>query len=149
MKKRWLGYWRDKMRDITSLIVQKLDAAHEEIPVYREEMKGGFSEPSFFVQRISMNVDSRPFNQQDRLYRYHIIYFPDPVRPKENMDNMAEWLAENMQVLETVGSLISREIQPLENELHFVFAIKFNARAEETANYMGELEIEGGLKRGN
>lgn len=136
------------MRDMTSLIVQQLDAAHKDIPVYREDMKGGFSEPSFFVQRISLNVDPRPFEQQDRLYRYQIVYFPNPNRPKESLDLMAEWFAENFQVLESVGSLTSRELQVLDEELHFTFVLKVIARADESADLLGSMEIDRRVKRG-
>ncbi|MGX7196732.1 phage tail terminator family protein [Enterococcus olivae] len=138
------------MRDITSLIIQQLEKAHDgKIEVYREEQEGGFSEPSFFVQRLSLGITPRPFDQQDRLYRFHIVYFPEPERPKEDMDLMAEWLAENMQVLDTVGALTERELQVLEGEkeLHYSFVVNFVARAEETEVFLENLTAEGGLKR--
>ena len=135
------------MDDITGLLVTYLDVAHKPIPIYRENQKGAFSEPSFFVQRVSLGVTPRLFNHQDRSYRFNVVYFPNPERPNEDMDLMAEWFASDFGKL-PFAHFTERELVRNENELHFSFTLSVAVGIEEAADYLKELAIQRGLKRG-
>lgn len=135
------------MDDITSLLVAHLDEVHAPIPIYREQKKGGFQEPSFFVQRVSLGVTPRIFEQQARDYRFTIVYFPAPDRRNEDMDKMAEWFASEFTRL-PFGHFKDREIVPNEEELHYSFTLSVTVARVQDDTMMNELDVQGGLKNG-
>lgn len=136
--------------DITQLIADKLDSLYN-FPVYRENIDGGFAEPSFFVQRAKLTVLPGLFSYQKRVYRCHVIYFPPKQDSKEACDNMAELLAADFQQIDGVGRCFGREFQLLESEppnaeLHFSFGLEVLVKPKDGEKFNRDLEIQTGTK---
>jgi hypothetical protein len=133
---------------ITRKIADTLAAAFPEITIYTENITGGFVEPSFFVKQVKMILTPRLFDYQKQIYRYNITYFPKLVDSKEDMENMANELSEKIRMIDGVARLFDRDIEPLDNELHFSFALEVHVKPEEKEKIYQDLEVDGGLKHG-
>lgn len=135
------------MDDVTSLVIQTLHNKLPDIPVYRENMRTAFSEPSFFVSRISSTQQGETFGFAMRMYAFDVAYFPNPKRPNEDMDNMAEWLMANLKVIEpNYAHVINQAINVTDGVLHYTFNARarvhedYEDRFTEPLNYKGELK---------
>lgn len=137
------------MEDITSLVVQTIHNKLPDIPVYREKMPAAFSEPSFAINRMGLASKGEPNGRDMRLYSFDLAYFPEPNRPREDMDNMAEWLTANLRSIEpNYAALINRDITIADDILHYMFDVRARVRFGHGELFTQSLDYSGGLKNG-
>lgn len=137
------------MEDITSLVIKTIHNKLPDIPVYRENMPTAFSEPSFVVSRISVSGTGQPNGFDMRMYSFDIAYFPQPERPHEDMDLMAEWLMANLKVIEpNYAKVINGGLQVTDNILHYTFDVRARVHAPFDELITQSLDFKGGLKNG-
>mgnify|MGYP003365787932 CR=1 FL=1 len=137
------------MEDITSLIVNTIHDKLPNLPVYRENMPTAFSEPSFAVNRIGVHSSGELHGYDMRTYAFDLSYFPTPERPREDADMMAEWLMENLKIVEpNYATLLNRDINVTDNILHYTFDIRAHVRGEPAPTMNQNLDYKGGLKNG-
>lgn len=142
--------------DITTAIAEKLDSVFPKIPIYTENIdfeEADLNESAFFIQRISMNIAPRLFDMQKRVYRYHIVYFPNRKEKREELDEMAEKLAIEIQQINGVARMTERNFEITESdppflELHFSFALEVHVMLDKGAKFNDKLDYKGGLKDG-
>ena len=137
------------MEDITSLVVQTIHNQLPDIPVYRENMKTAFSEPSFFVSRINAVQNGEPNGFDMRTYSFDVAYFPNPQRPNEDIDNMAEWLMANLKVIQpNYAHAINQEFNVTDGVLHYSFSVRDRVHEEYGPSFSDSVDYTGGLKNG-
>ncbi len=137
------------MEDITSLVVQTISNKLPDIPVYREKMPTAFSEPSFAVTRIGVSSKGEPNGYDMRMYSFDVGYFPNPTRPREDMDNMAEWLMVNLKTIEpNYSAVINCDLNVTDGILHYTFDARARVRGEFGPSFDKTLDYSGGIKNG-
>ena len=137
------------MEDITSLVVQTINYKLPDIPVYREKMPTAFSEPSFAVTRIGVSNKGEPNGYGMRMYSFDVAYFPNPTRPREDMDNMAEWLMANLNTIEpNYSAVINRDLNVTDDILHFTFDTRARVHDSFDDSFQKPLDYSGGIKNG-
>lgn len=142
--------------DITTVIAEKLDSVFPKIPIYTENIdfeEADLNESAFFIQRISMNIAPRLFDMQKRVYRYHIVYFPNRKEKREELDEMAEKLAIEIQQINGVARMTERNFEITDSdspffELHFSFALEVHITTKMEGKFDAQLDYKGGLKNG-
>jgi len=142
--------------DITKAIADTLDSVFSDIPIYTENIdfeEDDLKGPSFFVQRVSMNVIPHLFDMQKRLYRYNIVYFPKQEETREDVDAMAERLAIEIQQIHGIARMTERNFEITESdppflELHFSFALEVHVMQDDGGKFNDKLDYKGGLKDG-
>lgn len=139
--------------DITKLIADQLNSLFPDIDIYRENIEGGFKEPSFFIQRVNLVIFPRLFEMQKRVYNYHIVYFPKLTETgtpsKEDIDTMAEMLAIDLQEIEGLAHLDEREmILGDDDTLHYSFSLEVHVKPEESYKFNQNLDINTKIKEG-
>ncbi|WP_294975192.1 DUF6838 family protein [uncultured Leuconostoc sp.] len=137
------------MEDVTSLLIKTLHDKLPDMPVYREKIPTAFSEPSFSLNRISLSSKGEPNGRDMRLYSFDIAYFPEPNRPREDMDTMAEWLTANLTSIEpNYAALINRDIAVVDDILHYTFDVRARVRVGHGELFNQPIDYKGGLKNG-
>jgi hypothetical protein len=137
------------MEDITSLVVQTINDKLPDIPVYREKIPTAFSEPSFAVTRIGVLSKGGPSAYDMRTYSFDVAYFPDPIRPREDIDNMAEWFMANLKTIEpNYAVVINSELKVVDDILHYTFDVRAHVRDDFEPLLKKPLTYSGGLKNG-
>lgn len=139
------------MKDVSDLIKDKLKSLFPEIEIHREDIGGGFTTPSFFVQNPRMTVTPKLFYQQIRNYNCDIVYFPPEEKQKWECEKMIEQLVEGFQTIDGIAKLFNREFEVLESEppnaeLHFSFSLELHVKSSVTENFNQDLDYKGGLK---
>jgi hypothetical protein len=142
--------------DITEAIAEKLDSVFSDIPIYTENIdfeEDDLKKASFFVQRVSMNVIPHLFDMQKRLYRYNIVYFPNQEDTRQDVDDMAERLAIEIQQINGIARMTERNFDITESnppflELHFSFALEVHVMLDKGVKFNDKLDYKGGLKDG-
>lgn len=141
---------------ITKAIADKLNSIFPHIPIYIENIDyetDDLKEPSFFIQRVSMSIVPRLFEIQKRIYRYHIVYFPKSNSSREDLEDISEQLAWEIQEIDNIARMSDRNIEILESaapflELHFSFSLEVHFMATEGSRFNNDLDYKGGLKDG-
>jgi len=154
------------MEDVTALVVQTLQRQLPNIPVYTENMDGGgFSEPSFFVSRVSLTVTPELSGFSMHAYRFDIAYFPDPAQPNNDMDDMTAWLTEHFRTIDQPAQVShpvedvtvrptayarvrEQEYSVVDGVLHLTFRLSFRVVKYEDMNqptFSGDLDYTGGI----
>ncbi|RHW49719.1 hypothetical protein DS831_06035 [Bombilactobacillus bombi] len=109
---------------IIELIGNQLSKLFPTVPIYRENQREGFKEPSFFVEKITSKIQPGMFDIQLRKYSYQIIYFPDPQQPKTDMEIVEETLLDSFVDLIDFATIRNREFnQSEDNTLQFTFEV--------------------------
>lgn len=99
-----------------------------DVPIYKEDQKGGFKEPSFFVSSIGTGTLPELFDRQKRTYSYQLVYFPDPDdHPKAKMEQMQDSLLDNLTVLPQFATIRNREFQVVDGALTMTFDVVIRA----------------------
>ncbi|WP_416353925.1 DUF6838 family protein [Agrilactobacillus fermenti] len=93
------------------MIANELQRLFPAAPIYRENQKGGFQEPSFFITKIMTGSKTELFGIQNRRYHYQLVYFPDPERPKADMEVVEELLLDNFTTLGDSATLRNRQTE--------------------------------------
>lgn len=137
------------MEDMTSLLIKTIHDKLPSIPVYRENIPTGFSEPSFSVRRIGMNVIGELNGYDMRSYSFDVAYFPKPKRIHEDIDNMAEWLMANLKIIEpNYATMMHRDFNVTDDILHYTFDVRSRVRGDFALLLNQPLDYKGGLKNG-
>lgn len=92
--------------------------------IYTENQADGFSEPSFFIEKIGASASSELFDRQMRKQTYQVIYFPDPSSPKTDMERVEDYLLSGLLELKDYAPLRHIEVvQQEDNTLIYKFEI--------------------------
>lgn len=103
--------------DIIERIGQFLGAIAPGIPVYRENQKGGFKEPSFYVSVIGTRSSPELFDRQKRTHGYQVIYFPNPVNSNQDMEKMEQLMLDRFLVLPDFAHIRDRNFSRVDGTL--------------------------------
>lgn len=119
------------------------------IPIYRENQKGGFEEPSFFVNKINSNISPELFDVQNRKYSYQIIYFPKLDEPKSDMEMIEEILMNNFLALTDFAVIRNRQFeQSGDNTLQLTFDVQIRAHKIDTTIKQQNMKYKGRIADG-
>lgn len=92
--------------------------------IYTENQPDGFSEPSFFIEKIGTSASRELFNRQARNQTYQVIYFPNPDNPKTDMERVEDCLLSGLLELKDYAPLRHIEvIQQEDNTLIYKFEV--------------------------
>ncbi|WP_125764432.1 phage tail terminator family protein [Companilactobacillus hulinensis] len=134
---------------IVDLIGHELSEIFPNIPVYKENQKGGFEEPSFFVEKILTKVDPELFDVQMRTYNYQLVYFPKLDEPNDDMEIVAEILADNFTQLSDYAVIRNRVLkQSAGRTLLLTFSIQIRARRVDKTIKQQNMKFKGGIAYG-
>lgn len=150
------------MEDVTVIVVATLRRLlGEDFPIYTEYMDGGgFEEPSIFVQRVDMVPDVGINAQGFYLYRYNLAYFPKQTYPREDIDRMTAFLAQQFTYLDNptdkttearyYAKVLEREFSVTSDQvLNIGFRVRTREQGETAPIYFDpQLEINSEVKYG-
>ena len=135
---------------IVELIGKELSQLFPNIQINRENRKGGFEEPSFFVQKVDTGVKPELFNVQNRKYSYQVVYFPKVKRPKEDMEIVEETLLDKFINLSDYATLRNREFnQSDDNTLQMTFEVWIRAYKPDDTPKQEQMKFYGGIANDN
>lgn len=131
---------------IVELIGKELSQLFPNVQINRENRKGGFEEPSFFVQKVDTGVKPELFNIQNRKYTYQVVYFPKVDRPNEDMESVEEILLDNFTSLKSYATLRNREFnQSDDNTLQMTFEVWIRAYKPDDTPKQAQMKFYGGI----
>ena len=99
---------------IIERIADEIARLFPEATIYTENQSDGFTEPSFFIEKIDTSSAHELFDRQYRKYAYQVIYFPDPDHPKTDMERVEDYLLSGLLELKDYAPL--RHIQVTQQE---------------------------------
>lgn len=135
--------------NIIERIGTELSQLFPSVPIYRENQKGGFEEPSFFVNKINSNVNPELFDIQKRRYSYQIVYFPKLDEPKADMEMIEEILMDNFLVLSDFAVVRNRNFeQSGDNTLQITFDIQIRAHKIDSTIKQQKIKYKGEINDG-
>lgn len=134
--------------NITKLIAKQLVQLMPGMPIYREQQRGGFQEPSFFIEKLPTNIMPNFFGIQVRDNHYQLVYFPDPKKPNEDMETMEDFLADNFVQLDNFATVIDRNFDHSDGTLLMTFTVSFRAVPVDDGTKQAKVDYQGGLKNG-
>lgn len=129
-------------------IADELSGLFPDTPIYRNDQRGGFQEPSFFIEKITNKITPNLFGIQVRDNHYQLVYFPDPDKPSEDMEATEELLTDNFKQLSGFATLRNRNFEYSDGTLLMTFEITFRAIPDEMETKQQVMDYKGGLKRG-
>lgn len=133
--------------DLTKRIADEISILVPGTPIYRENQRAGFEEPAFFVEKIMTQVTPELMNYQFRKYHYQLIYFPNPDKPRTDMERVEEILLDQFTSLDRYASIRNREFsQSSDNTLQMTFEVWIRAYPEDDAPKQGSIKIKNGVK---
>lgn len=92
--------------------------------IYTENQADGFSEPSFFIEKISTIATLELFDRQMRKQSFQVIYFPNPNNPKTDMERVEDYLLSGLLELKDYAPLRNIEVaQQEDNTLIYKFEV--------------------------
>ena len=134
---------------IIDLIGNELAKIFPNIPIYRENQKGGFEEPSFFVEKIVTGVKPELFNIQMRNYSYQLVYFPKLDDSKDDIENVEEILLDNFTQLTDYAVIRDRNFkQSDDNTLLLTFGIQVRAYRIDETDKQRNMKFKGKIADG-
>lgn len=110
-----------------------------DVPIYKENQKGGFKEPSFFVSSINTHTTPELFDRQKRTYSYQLVYFPTLDKPKADMERMQDFLLDNLTVLPDFATIRNREFQVVDGALTMTFDVVIRAYPKDDTPKQGSI----------
>ena len=90
---------------IIERIADEIAQLFPDITIYTENQSDGFTEPSFFIEKIDTSSSPEMFDRQARKYAYQVIYFPDSDHPKMDMERMEDYLLSGLLELKDYAPL--------------------------------------------
>lgn len=132
--------------NVVERIADELSKMFQDIPIYREQQRGGFQEPSFFIEKITNRIKPNLFGIQTRDNHYQLVYFPNPDSPSEDMGSMEELLANNFQQLSEFATLRDRSFDYGDGTLLMTFTVSYRAVPVDTTVKQQSMDYQGGLK---
>lgn len=109
--------------DIIERIGQLLGTVAPGVPVYRENQKGGFKEPSFYVSAIGSRSQPELFNRQKRTHGYQVVYFPTTIKPNHDMTAMEQLLLDQFLTLPEFAHIWDRNFSRVDGTLTVDFNV--------------------------
>lgn len=132
--------------NIVERIGQELKRICPEIPVYREQQREGFIEPSFFVEPVNSTLNPELFNYQNRNYGFQVVYFPNPNKPAVDMETIKDILMNNFNTLSDWATLRNRSFNTVDNTLVVNFDVIIRAYPDVKEQKQQEMKYYGGVK---
>ncbi|WP_053072727.1 phage tail terminator family protein [Lactiplantibacillus herbarum] len=132
--------------NISERIAMELAKLSPDIPIYREQQRGGFQEPSFFVNKITSHINPNLFGIQFRDNHFEVIYFPNIDKPNEDMDLMEEQLSDNFKQLEDFATVSDIDFERSDSTLIMTFRVSFRAVPVDKGTKQQAIDYQGGLK---
>lgn len=109
--------------NIIERIGQLLGAIAPGVPVYRENQKGGFKEPSFYVSAIGSRGQPELFGRQKWTHGYQTVYFPNPKKPNADMERMEQLLLDRFLTLPEFAHIRDRNFGRVDGTLTMDFNV--------------------------
>jgi len=135
---------------IVELIGNRLAELFPSVQINRENRKGGFEEPSFFIEKVDTGVKPELFSIQNRKYAYQVVYFPEIERPKENMESVEEVLLDNFTSLKDYATIRNRDFkQSDDNTLQMTFEVWIRAYKVDNTPKQEYMKFKGEIANGN
>lgn len=135
------------MDSIVSLIAKELKKIYPDITIYRNNQKGGFKEPSFFVHKIGTSASPNLFEIQNRTYSYQIVYFPPTENVAQDLESVESRLLDDLTVLADFATLRNRQFKTTdENNLLITFDVSFRAYRKSDEEKQEKMMFDGGTK---
>lgn len=131
--------------NIIERIGQLLGTIAPELPVYRENQKGGFKEPSFYVSAIGTRSNPELFDRQRRTHGYQVVYFPDPNKPNQDMEAMEQLLLDRFLTLPEFAHIRNRNFNRVDGTLTVDFNVVLWAKPVEDDTKLQSMEYHGGI----
>ncbi|WP_258115642.1 phage tail terminator family protein [Levilactobacillus yiduensis] len=109
--------------DIIERIGQLLETISPGVPIYRENQKGGFKEPSFYVSAIGSRGQPELFGRQKRTHGYQVVCFPDPKKQNADMEVMEQLLLDQFLTLPGFAHIRDRNFNRVDGTLTIDFNV--------------------------
>ncbi|SEN73761.1 hypothetical protein SAMN04488134_101778 [Amphibacillus marinus] len=140
--------------DVTNKILETLGLLFPDVPdQYRNNLRQGFNENSFFVKQVSVNNEQMLANRSIRSYNYQLHYFPEnnPIDQEQRLEEQCEKMAERMynQFLylnNHEGKVLKPYHRIEDGVLLFQFNLKFEIEHSPDHTPMQSFEERSGLK---
>lgn len=132
--------------NIIQRIGDQLTSIVPRVPIYRENQKGGFKEPSFFVSAINTGVKPELFARQKRTHSYQVVYFPKLDKPKADIESMQETLLDNFTVLDGFAHLRNRNFDEVDSTLVVTFDVVLWAAPVDDGTKLQTMKQQGRVK---
>lgn len=135
--------------DIIELIGQLLVDIAPDVPVYQENQKGGFKEPSFYVSGIGAQSKPEFFDRQKRIHGNQVVYFPNPSKPNQDMAAMEQRLLDQFKTLPGFAHIRDRNFSRSDGALTVDFNVVLWAQPVDSTTKFGNMEYHGVIAYGN
>lgn len=126
--------------NIIERIGQLLEAIAPGTPVYRENQKGGFKEPSFYVSAIGSRSQPELFNRQKQTRGYQVVYFPNPKKPNEDMEIVEQMLFYQFLTLPKFAHIRDRNFSRVDGTLTVDFNVVIWAHPVDTTSKLRKMD---------
>lgn len=140
------------VNDIINGIAEKLGEMFPDAPIYRDEIKQGFTEPCFFILPIMTTQVPEMGNRFRRRHTINVHYFPTQAGGTEEMYGVASALLAGLDYIKAGGDLIRAEKMEHtahDGVLHFMVDYDlFMFKEKEPAPLMLTLKQKGWVKNG-
>lgn len=131
--------------NIIERIGQLLAVIAPGLPIYRENQKGGFKEPSFYVSAIGTRSKPELFARQKRTHGYQVVYFPNPDKPNHDMEAIEQLLLSHFLTLPEFAHIRDRDFERVDGTLTVAFNIVLWAQPVEDDTKLQSMEYYGGI----
>ena len=132
---------------IIERIADEIARIFPNVTIYTENQADGFTEPSFFIEKIDTSAAPEMFDRQYRKYAYQVIYFPNPDHPKTDMEQVEDYLLSGLLELKDYAPLIDIHVtQQEENTLIYQFEVWARFYPEKDEIKFNNEEVKGRLK---
>lgn len=130
------------MNDITTLISSKLiEIFGAESTIYRENVKSGFEENSFFLPAINIKSKSQLGFIHDVTYNCQIVYFPRSYHENDDIQGIQDRLI--IDFLDLSGNdVFNRNFTISDNSLVFTFDLIGYVAPKNEGNKFKSIEVE-------
>lgn len=136
------------MIDVASEIGKNLQNIFTDLKIYRNNIEGGFEEPSFFLHKIQSDSAPLTFGNQYRTYYYQLVYFPNPSNIAADIDRVEALLLDNFTELEDFAQLADRQSKINDQTLNFTFEVNIFAKFAREETKQAKMEYKGDVKHG-
>lgn len=109
--------------DIIERIGQLLETISPGVPIYRENQKGGFKEPSFYISAIGSRGQPELFGRQKRTHGYQVVYFPTTTKPNHDVAAMEQLLLDQFLTLPEFAHIRDRNFSRVDGTLTVDFNV--------------------------
>ena len=132
---------------IIERIADEIARLFPDATIYTENQADGFTEPSFFIEKIETNSAPEMFDRQYRKYAYQVIYFPNIDHPKTDMEQVEDYLLSGLLELKDYAPLRHIQVtQQEDNTLIYQFEVWARFYPEKDEVKFNNEEVKGRLK---